>query len=100
MTMAADVAADTNFIAYSRASIEALKSANLLKNLNLNAIIVGEEGVGKTTLAKTIAQTNLVDCTNLSEVTKAINENQTLILKNFSRYNSVSSLASFRIFLS
>lgn len=75
--------ADTNFIANSRASIEALKSANLLKNLNLSAIIIGEEGVGKTTLAKTIIQANIIDSQKLDDVLSAIAQKQPIILKNF-----------------
>jgi len=40
-----------NFLTASNASIEALKSATLLKSLKLNALITGQKGVGKKTLA-------------------------------------------------
>jgi transcriptional regulator with PAS, ATPase and Fis domain len=37
----------TNFIATSDASLEALKTANLLKGLPINAFIFGQSGTGK-----------------------------------------------------
>ena len=85
--------ADTNFIAHSKASIEALKSAILLKNLNLNVLIVGEFGTGKTTLAKTIVDAKIVDCSNFHEALNALTLNQTLILKNF---HKIADYESFK----
>lgn len=44
----------TNFITLSNASKEAFKTATLLKTLNVNSLITGEDGVGKKTLAQYI----------------------------------------------
>ena len=41
----------TNFITASEASSQAFKTATLLKTLTVNALIMGEVGVGKSTLA-------------------------------------------------
>nr|WP_240331983.1 Fis family transcriptional regulator [Sulfurospirillum tamanensis] len=82
----AEVAVDhTNFIARSRASLEALKSANLLKSLNINALILGEQGVGKTTLATHIVQAPIVAGEHAHEVLKAVESNSKLIIKNFDK---------------
>ncbi len=44
----------TSFVTSSHASVEALKTANLLKSLSVNALISGERGVGKKKLAQYI----------------------------------------------
>lgn len=49
--MAVDV---TNFVTASDASNQAFKTATLLKTLNVNALITGEIGVGKSSLAEYI----------------------------------------------
>ena len=41
----------TNFITLSNASKEAFKTATLLKTLNVNSLITGEDSVGKKCLA-------------------------------------------------
>ncbi len=53
ITVVVDVDA-TKFIAVSEASKEALKTATLLRSLTINALIRGEKGVGKKTLASYI----------------------------------------------
>ncbi len=44
----------TSFVTSSHASVEALKTANLLKSLSVNALISGERGVGKKKLSQYI----------------------------------------------
>ena len=66
--MVADVVDHTNYIAKSRASIEALKSANLLKSVTINALIVGEAGVGKETLARHILSAPIVDASSFKSL--------------------------------
>jgi transcriptional regulator of acetoin/glycerol metabolism len=80
--------ANTNFIANSRASKEAGRLANLLKNLNLNALIVGEKGVGKMTLALNIVDAPVVDGADLSALLNAISSNSTLIIRNFHKVSN------------
>ncbi len=81
--------AKNSYIAKSRASLEALKSANLLKSLNLNVIITGEAGVGKKSLAKYIYEdAPVVDASSLEKLTKAIELNDRLIIKNFDKISS------------
>ncbi|MDR0408257.1 MAG: Fis family transcriptional regulator [Campylobacteraceae bacterium] len=86
--MTATAVADTNFIANSKASKEAGRLANLLKNLNLNVLIIGENGVGKTTLALNIADANIVDGSNLNAVLSMISSNSTLIIRDFHKINN------------
>lgn len=49
-----------NFIAKSKISKELINSANLLKDLRINALISGESGVGKKTLAYDILNKELL----------------------------------------
>ncbi len=73
-----------SFIAKSRASQEALKSALLLKNLDVNVLIEGEVGVGKTFLAKIISDTTVINGKNeIKYIIDLINHNNTVIIKNF-----------------
>ena len=46
----------SQYIAISPNSKEILNSAHLLQNLELNALIIGESGVGKKTLANYILE--------------------------------------------
>lgn len=79
----ADVVDHTSYIAKSRASIEALKSANLLKSVTVNALILGESGVGKQTLASHIISAPIVDASAFNELLLLIETNSSLIVKNF-----------------
>jgi len=87
------VVGHTNYIANSRASLEALKSANLLKSLNINAVITGECGTGKETLAKFILpQAQVVDGNFLPEVLSLISTNNLIIIKNFDKISNFNAL--------
>ena len=90
--MVADVVDHTNYIAKSRASIEALKSANLLKSVSINALILGENGVGKQTLAKHIIPSSVVDATSFNELLALIETNSSLIVKNFHKITNYKKL--------
>ena len=83
----------TNFIAYNRASKEALKSANLLKSLEINALIIGEEGVGKVTLAKYIINAPVIDGSeNIDVILRLILEHKKLIISNFDKITHTEML--------
>ena len=82
-----------NFIAYNRASKEALKSANLLKSLDINALIIGEEGVGKKALAKYILNAPVIDGSeNIDAIINLILEHQKLIISNFDKIKHIDIL--------
>jgi len=87
------IVAKNSYIAKSRASKEALKSANLLKSLNLNVIITGEKGVGKKSLARYIyAHAPIVDGSFQEELIKAIGTNDRLIIKNFDKIENFEKI--------
>ena len=90
--MVADVVDHTNYIAKSRASIEALKSANLLKSVTINALILGEHGVGKETLARHIIAAPVVDASSFNELLALIETNSSLIVKNFHKITNYKKL--------
>lgn len=73
--------ANTNFIAYSRASKEALKSANLLKSLHVNTLILGDVGVGKKTLASFISDSPIVNAKD-EKLYDYISANECVIVEN------------------
>jgi DNA-binding NtrC family response regulator len=88
----AAVVPNRDFIAKSRASKEALKSANLLKSLNINALIVGERGVGKKTLASYIFDAPILDGSKPKELLKSLEINEKIIIKNFNKINNFNQL--------
>jgi DNA-binding NtrC family response regulator len=71
----------TSFITLSNASKEAFKTATLLKTLNVNSLITGENGVGKKSLAKYILpNATLVDASNLEESITTLESTNQIIL--------------------
>lgn len=76
----------TNFLASSAASLEALKTASLLKGLPINAFIFGENGTGKKSLAKFILpNAPIVDASAYDELEDALRSNTSLIISNFDK---------------
>lgn len=72
--------------------MEALKSANLLKSVTINALILGENGVGKQTLAKHIISAPIIDATSFNELLALIETNSSLIVKNFHKITNYKKL--------
>lgn len=72
--------------------MEALKSANLLKSVTINALILGEKGVGKQTLAKHIISAPVIDATSFNELLALIETNSSLIVKNFHKITNYKKL--------
>jgi len=71
----------TNFITASSASLEAFKTANLLKGLCVNAVIMGERGTGKLTLARTILPSApIIDGHNFDELLSALEVHNAIII--------------------
>ena len=89
----AEVAVEhTNFIACSYAVSEALKSANLLKSLNINALIIGPNGVGKSTLAQQIINVPMLSSEHFLEILKTCENNTSLIIRHFDKISNTHLL--------
>ncbi len=84
VVLAAAAAVDaTNFITSSKASIEAKKTASLLKTLNVNAVIIGPVGIGKKTLASFILPDALIyDASDFDELLIALESSHEIIISN------------------
>ena len=86
MTAAAAAAADTavaatDFLAASHASTEALRTATLLKTLQVNALISGARGTGKRTLARIILpHAVILDARDFDQVLNALESNDEVVL--------------------
>lgn len=78
------------FIAQSRASKEALRSANLLKSIGVNALIVGERGTGKRTLASQIVQAPVIDANiPFEKLENLLLEQESLIVTDFEKMRDI-----------
>jgi len=76
----------TNFISASNASLEALKTANLLKGLPINAFIFGQNGTGKKSLAKYILpDAPIVDASAYDELEGTLSSHKYVIISNFDK---------------
>ena len=76
----------TSFISASNASLEALKTANLLKGLPINAFIFGQSGTGKKSLAKYILpDAPVVDASAYDELEGALSSHKSVIISNFDK---------------
>ncbi len=74
----------TSFINASPSSAEAFKTATLLKTLSVNALISGEVGVGKKSLAKYILpDAAVVDASDFEELLKILESVNEVIIVNF-----------------
>ena len=83
----------TSFLATSNASLEALKTANLLMGLPVNAFIFGQSGTGKKSLAQYILpNAPIVDATSFSELEGALSSNKTVIITNFDKIPNYDNL--------
>jgi len=76
----------TNFIGKSNASLEALKTANLLKGLPINAFIFGQSGTGKKNLANYILpNAPVIDASRYEELEGAFSSHTSLIISDFDK---------------
>ena len=74
----------TNFVTACASSAQAYKTATLLKTLNVNAIIGGEIGVGKKTLAKYILnEAPIIDGSSYDEILTTLGNSKEIIIVNF-----------------
>ena len=81
------------FIAASEASIEAFKTANLLKTLNVNTLISGANGTGKLTLAQYILpNATILDATETNEITSSLQSVKELIIKHIEHASNINTI--------
>jgi len=81
--MAAAAVDVTSFITASHASSEAFKTATLLKTLSVNALIMGEDGVGKKSLASFILPgASIIDASSFDELLIALESSNEIIITN------------------
>ncbi len=84
----------TSFITASEASYQAKKTATLLKTLTVNALIMGEVGVGKKSLAIFILpDASIIDASNFDELLTALETSNEIIITNLERSPNIKRLA-------
>lgn len=92
MVTVADVDA-TNFITASQGSNEAFKTANLLKTLTVNALIFGESGTGKKTLARYILPSaSIFDAADFDELLAILPGSTEIIITHLENSPNLNTL--------
>ena len=82
-----------SFITASNASSEAFKTATLLKTLGVNALIMGESGVGKKSLASFILPgASVIDASNFDELLIALESSDEIIITNIDNSPNIKRL--------
>jgi len=93
VVLVAEVVDVTNFITASSASQQAFKTATLLKTLSVNALIAGEIGVGKKSLAKYILpDAPILDASNLEELLTVVESSKEIIITNLENSPNIKTL--------
>ena len=94
MELVAAAAVDvTKFVTASQASAEAFKTATLLKSLDVNALIIGQSGVGKRTLASFILpNAAILAGSQYEEILAHIEESDELIITNIEDFANIKRL--------
>jgi len=83
----------TSFITASNASSEAFKTATLLKTLSVNALIMGEDGVGKKSLAAFILPgASIIDASNFDELLLALESVSEIVITNIDSSPNIKRL--------
>jgi len=89
----AAVVVATNFITACDASKEAFKTATLLKTLSVNALITGELGVGKKSLASYILpDAPVLDASKFEELLVALESSNEIIITNLEKSPNVKRM--------
>ncbi len=83
----------TNFITASEASSQAFKTATLLKTLTVNALIMGEVGVGKKSLASFILpDASIMDASDFDELLSTLENCNEIIITNIENSPNIKCL--------
>ena len=91
--MAAAVVDATSFLTSSAASKEAFKTANLLKSLGVNALISGEHGTGKRSLAKYILpDATIFDALDYEEIVSSLPSCKSIIIYKIENSPNIEQL--------
>ncbi|WP_457747226.1 Fis family transcriptional regulator [Sulfurimonas sp.] len=91
--VAAAVVDVTSFITASLASQQAKKTATLLKTLTVNALIMGENGVGKRSLASFILpDAPIIDASNFDELLVTLESSDNIIITNIDNSPNIKRL--------
>lgn len=86
----------TKFITTSEASSQVKKTASLLKTLNVNAIIHGEQGVGKKNLATFILPgAPIIDASHFEELLTTLEGSDKIIITNLDKSPNLLRLINF-----
>ncbi|MCV6608809.1 MAG: hypothetical protein OIF32_11385 [Campylobacterales bacterium] len=81
------------FIAKSSISKELVKTAQIISNLNINALIIGNEGTGKTLLSKEILPGAIVvDGSDFKALKSVIENEESFIIENFHKIVNYENL--------
>lgn len=85
--------AATDFLAASHASTEALKTATLLKTLQVNALISGAKGCGKRTLSQVILPNAIsLEASDFDNVLNALESNNEIVLTHIEHCPNITLL--------
>jgi DNA-binding NtrC family response regulator len=83
----------TSFITASASSVEAFKTATLLKTLSVNSLITGESGVGKKTLAHYILpEAPILDASNLDELLTTLESVNEIVITNLENSPNIKKI--------
>lgn len=83
----------TSFVTASESSFQAKKTATLLKTLTVNALIMGEVGVGKRSLASFILpNAPMIDATNFEELLTLLESSNEIIITNIDNSPNIKRL--------
>lgn len=83
----------TKFITACEASSQAKKTATLLKTLTVNALITGEVGVGKKTLASfVLPDAFIIDASNFDELLLSLENSENIIITNLDKSPNIERL--------
>ena len=87
---------DANYITASASSAQAFKTATLLKTLSVNALIRGEIGVGKGSLARYILpDAPVLDASSYDELLLALENTNQVIITNLEHSPNIKKILDF-----
>jgi len=82
-----------SYLAFSKSSKEVLRTATLFKNLNINALITGPAGSGKSLLARCMLNDAVIlDAYNSNDIDYLFKKNDKIIIENFDKIKNYSGL--------